>query len=1211
MFDAAAGATADQAADLVAEQQAEASDDANPESSIEQEASDLSYLANIPEYSAQTQEVAFVDADVENLDQLLAGMDPSVEIVMLDAAKDGVEQIAAALAGRSELDAVHIISHGEQGRLFLGNTALDASSMQGAHQDALASLRDALSDNGDILIYGCDFAGGEAGVEAANLLGSITGADIAASSDDTGHITRGGDWDLEMEIGAIETEAIAAVEWQGLLAEVVNTSGPQTGSYTATGSGEVTITIRGGDGGNEDRGTGGAGATVTATFRVNAGDVIRYVVGEAGQSNVSDEAGGGGSTGVFINNTLVLVAGGGGGAEDNNGDGQGGQATQDGGDGTGTTGPGNSGGTNGNGGNSDTSAGAGGGIFSDGQGPGSTAGLAADLIPGDGVTLIAGGTGSAAGGRGFTSGGSGTGGEAGGGGGYSGGGSGAGNNSGGGGGGSFVHASALSSTISAGGDGAGTQADGSIQINFEIDTDGDSILDINDIDDDNDGILDVDETDFTAGGTITTPIFGVPENGGTSLQAIDLSGLGAWIGSTVTISNVTANGDLNGGGTEVFTLDFNSGEYVTAGLDTGFQSDGIQHAVNPSVTQTVSVIDIGGGIPGISIQATTGATVDDLNGMTVGVEYQLQIDLAAGSSTRDSDGDGIADHLDIDSDNDGITDNVEAQSTANYIAPSGTGGAMLDVNADGLDDRYDDTQAGVGSNAAGTYTHVGTGLAPVNSDGSLASADGLADYRDADSDNDGIDDIAERGDGAPTSITSTTDSDGDGLLDIFEGTNVTDGFDVNDENRDATSIALSGDPLLAIDGSNATAIVIDSNFRDADTDNDAVVDSLDIDDDNDGILDTDEQTLIVSAPVTTSLSYDPVASAAAGQVNGQPVIILTDGTITVRVENNLGATISGDRVTTDNSSGTTESVRITATAPMGTVLIDGLEFTDLDNFDPDSFVDALALDRTGTWSGLTNTNGIDALVAFTNDAAGEAAATIATGETVDLSDARAAGAVSDFLINPASTVEDNYRATFTFDTAASTFLLFGTDAVPAFNQVTSFTFNTLPITYRVETYQARDSDGDGIADHLDIDSDNDGITDNVEAQSTANYIAPSGTGGAMLDVNADGLDDRYDDTQAGVGSNAAGTYTHVGTGLAPVDTDGDLTADHLDADSDNDLALDIAERGDGAPTSITSTVDSDGDGLLDIFEGGAALDGFDVNDENLTGSNFIFRACQA
>ena len=122
--------------------------------------------------------------------------------------------------------------------------------------------------------------------------------------------------------------------------------------------------------------------------------------------------------------------------------------------------------------------------------------------------------------------------------------------------------------------------------------------------------------------------------------------------------------------------------------------------------------------------------------------------------------------------------------------------------------------------------------------------------------------------------------------------------------------------------------------------------------------------------------------------------------------------------------------------------------------------------------------------------------------------------------------------------------------------------------------QVRDTDNDGLTDDLDIDSDNDGITDNVEAQTTADYIAPSGFGGtaAFIDANSDGLDDRYDDTQVGVGQNADGSYTHIGTGLAPIDTDGDLEADFLDLDSENDGFEDAAERGTPGSTTAQTAV---------------------------------------
>ncbi|MEL7465022.1 MAG: tandem-95 repeat protein [Pseudomonadota bacterium] len=145
--------------------------------------------------------------------------------------------------------------------------------------------------------------------------------------------------------------------------------------------------------------------------------------------------------------------------------------------------------------------------------------------------------------------------------------------------------------------------------------------------------------------------------------------------------------------------------------------------------------------------------------------------------------------------------------------------------------------------------------------------------------------------------------------------------------------------------------------------------------------------------------------------------------------------------------------------------------------------------------------------------------------------------------------------------------------------------------------QSRDSDGDGVPDHLDIDVDNDGITDNVEAQATNAYIAPSGQGADMIDANGNGLDDNFEVAAGTPGFNADGI------GLAPVDTDGDGTADYLDEDSDGDGIDDIAERGDGGPTATPALDDEDGDGLLDAFEGGDIDDGFDVNDENIAGDD--------
>ncbi|MDD2942445.1 MAG: hypothetical protein PHC51_05690 [bacterium] len=115
-----------------------------------------------------------------------------------------------------------------------------------------------------------------------------------------------------------------------------------------------------------------------------------------------------------------------------------------------------------------------------------------------------------------------------------------------------------------------------------------------------------------------------------------------------------------------------------------------------------------------------------------------------------------------------------------------------------------------------------------------------------------------------------------------------------------------------------------------------------------------------------------------------------------------------------------------------------------------------------------------------------------------------------------------------------------------------------------------DSDGDGNDDYLDIDADNDGLVDNIESQSEGGYVAPSGN-----DTDGDGLDDAYD-------------IDNGGAALVPVNTDGADAVDYLDADSDNDGISDIVEgsdaNGDGIADYVLSGVDTDGDGLDNVFD---------------------------
>jgi hypothetical protein len=226
MFDAAAAATAAEVnQEQVAQEQAEAAVSSHVEgdgpTADHRESHDLLQAIATYHPGESTTEIVFVDPTVPNYEALMAGIEPHVEVIMLDATRDGMEQIAESLAGRSDIDAIHLISHGSSGELQLGTGTLTAESMSGEYANEMATIRESLSDQADFLVYGCNFGDGSEGVEAVNLLAEITGADVAASSDRTGHIDLGGDWEFEVQVGSIETDLALTdttqMNWAGIL----------------------------------------------------------------------------------------------------------------------------------------------------------------------------------------------------------------------------------------------------------------------------------------------------------------------------------------------------------------------------------------------------------------------------------------------------------------------------------------------------------------------------------------------------------------------------------------------------------------------------------------------------------------------------------------------------------------------------------------------------------------------------------------------------------------------------------------------------------------------------------------------------------------------------------------------------------------------------------------------------------------------------------
>ncbi len=208
-----------------------------------QQVADHQQFAAHPALTANT-EVIFVDVRVPVYQSLIdditaqAASGQRLEVVVIGADEDGVTRVDQTLGGRQDIAAIHIISHGQAGSVELGATRLDSDTLM-ARAPEIAAWGSALAADGDILLYGCDVAEGSAGRLFVDQLAALTGADVAASDNLTGNASLGGDWTLEVQVGAISSANLFAPEtlkalqsWQGTLTTytVTNTNDSGAGS---------------------------------------------------------------------------------------------------------------------------------------------------------------------------------------------------------------------------------------------------------------------------------------------------------------------------------------------------------------------------------------------------------------------------------------------------------------------------------------------------------------------------------------------------------------------------------------------------------------------------------------------------------------------------------------------------------------------------------------------------------------------------------------------------------------------------------------------------------------------------------------------------------------------------------------------------------------------------------------------------------------------
>jgi hypothetical protein len=131
-----------------------------------------------------------------------------------------VAQLSAQVAPGS-LDRLHVISHGQSDQLQIGGSVIGSTNVIRS-ADWLHQIGSFLSQNGDILLYGCNLAADAGGQELVRRLADITGADVAASTNVTFEdaISRRSDWTLEDSVGPIGAgykDLLTGLDWTGQL----------------------------------------------------------------------------------------------------------------------------------------------------------------------------------------------------------------------------------------------------------------------------------------------------------------------------------------------------------------------------------------------------------------------------------------------------------------------------------------------------------------------------------------------------------------------------------------------------------------------------------------------------------------------------------------------------------------------------------------------------------------------------------------------------------------------------------------------------------------------------------------------------------------------------------------------------------------------------------------------------------------------------------
>ncbi|HEY9642743.1 MAG TPA: DUF4347 domain-containing protein [Coleofasciculaceae cyanobacterium] len=153
-------------------------------------------------FPASASTLVLIDPAIEQYHQLVSGVLPNTEVIVLDPNQDGIEQITQMVSDRRQLASLHIVSHGRSGELQLGATRFSSETIA-RYAQHLRSWATSFQKQAEILLYACEVAVDGAGQSFVQQISRLTGMAVSASTTLTGSTALGGNWELNFRTDSI------------------------------------------------------------------------------------------------------------------------------------------------------------------------------------------------------------------------------------------------------------------------------------------------------------------------------------------------------------------------------------------------------------------------------------------------------------------------------------------------------------------------------------------------------------------------------------------------------------------------------------------------------------------------------------------------------------------------------------------------------------------------------------------------------------------------------------------------------------------------------------------------------------------------------------------------------------------------------------------------------------------------------------------------